>query len=341
MDLPSPVLTPPSLQKAKVGGNWLVCFARSLRQWVDADHASGIGAAAGMDSDRVDWVRCAPFIAVHLGCLGVLWVGTSPTAIGVAVALYVFRMLAVTGAYHRYFSHKTYRTSRLGQFLLALWGTTTAQRGPLWWAAHHRHHHEHSDQPGDIHSPRLRGFLWSHIGWITSRRNFRTDYARVPDLARYPELVFLNRFDSLVPVLLAAALWAAGWALERAAPGLHTGPWQLVVWGFCVSTTVLFHATSCINSLAHVFGRQRFDTGDDSRNSLALAVLTLGEGWHNNHHRHQASARQGFYWWELDITYWALRALALTGLIWDLKEVPARVYAEAARGRPPARSAAT
>jgi stearoyl-CoA desaturase (delta-9 desaturase) len=208
-------------------------------------------------------------------------------------------MFAVTGIYHRYFSHKTYSTSRLGQFLLALWGGTTVQRGALWWAYHHRHHHLHSDDPEDAHSPHVHGFLWSHIGWITSRRNFPTDYSKIKDLAKFPELVWLNRFDLVVPIVFAASLFGLGQLLAAFAPALGTNGWQLLVWGFFVSTTALFHGTACINSMAHLMGRRRFQTGDDSRNSFILALITLGEGWHNNHHRYQSATRNGFYWWEI------------------------------------------
>jgi stearoyl-CoA desaturase (Delta-9 desaturase) len=300
----------------------------ALVQWFDADYAPGGAEKMRQEPDRVDWIRCIPFIILHLGCLGVLWVGASPFAVWTAIALYFLRMFAVTGVYHRYFSHKTYRTSRFGQFLLALFGGTTVQRGPLWWAYHHRHHHRHSDEPEDAHSPHIHGFWWSHIGWITSRRNFPTDYSQVGDLAKYPELVFLNRFDALVPAAFAGAVWGLGWLLEIHAPGLGTNRWQMLVWGFFISTTALFHGTSCINSMAHILGRRRFKTDDDSRNSFLLAIVTLGEGWHNNHHRYQSATRNGFYWWEIDLTYYGLKGLAWTGLIRDLKAVPKSVLAE-------------
>ena len=283
------------------------------------------------EPDKVDWVRCIPFIILHAGCLGVLWVGLSAVAVSVAIALYFLRMFAVTGIYHRYFSHKTYSTSRAGQFLLALWGATAVQRGGLWWAYHHRHHHQHSDEKEDAHSPHVHGFWWSHLGWITSRRNFPTDYSRVKDLAKFPELVWLNRFDTVVPALLAVALYSLGRSLATAAPSLHTSGLQLVVWGFFISTTALFHGTSCINSMAHLVGRRRFNTSDDSRNSFILAVITLGEGWHNNHHRYQSATRNGFYWWELDPTYYGLKLLSWTGLIWGLKAVPQSVLDEGCR----------
>jgi stearoyl-CoA desaturase (delta-9 desaturase) len=238
-------------------------------------------------------------------------------------------MFAITGFYHRYFSHKTFHTSRAAQFLFALLGATAVQRGPLWWSYQHRHHHKHSDEEEDVHSPTIRGFWWSHIGWITSARNFPTDYSQVRDLAKFPELVFLNRFDTLVPFLLAIMLFTLGHFLGAFFPGLGVTSWQLLVWGFFISTTVLFHATSSINSLAHLLGKRRYETQDNSRNSLLLALITLGEGWHNNHHRFMTATRQGFYWWEIDISYYALKALSWTGLIWNLKPVPRAAYESA------------
>jgi stearoyl-CoA desaturase (delta-9 desaturase) len=300
-------------------------------QWFDSDYTPEGPEKMRNEPDKVDWMRCIPFIVLHAGCFGAIWVGVSPVAVWTAVALYFLRMFAVTGIYHRYFSHKTYSTSRVGQFLLALWGATTVQRGALWWAYHHRHHHQHSDEPEDAHSPHVHGFLWSHIGWITSRRNFPTDYSKIKDLAKYPELVWLNRFDTAVPLVFALSMFGLGSLLAAYAPQLGTNGWQMLVWGFFISTTALFHGTACINSMAHLMGRRRFDTGDDSRNSFILAMITLGEGWHNNHHRYQSSTRNGFYWWEIDITYYGLKALSWTGLIWGLKPVPASIMEEAAR----------
>ncbi len=306
-------------------------ISTALVQWIDADYAPGGAEAMRNEPDKVDWMRCIPFAILHLGCFGILWVGASPFAVWTAVALYFLRMFAVTGIYHRYFSHKTYSTSRFGQFLLALWGGTCVQRGPLWWAYHHRHHHQHSDDPEDAHSPHVHGFLWSHIGWITSRRNFPTDYTKVKDLAKFPELVFLNRFDAVVPILFALAIYGAGYLLEIYAPSLGVTAGQLLVWGFFVSTTALFHGTSCINSMAHLMGNRRYKTTDDSRNSFILAIICLGEGWHNNHHRYQSSTRNGFYWWEIDPTYYGLKALSWTGLIWGFKAVPESILEEGRR----------
>ncbi len=299
----------------------LLAFVR----WFDT--SVGRQPVSADEPQKVDWVRCSPFIAMHLACFLVLWVGWSPFAVAFAVALYVVRMFAITGFYHRYFSHKTFKTSRFGQFLFALLGNSAVQRGPLWWASHHREHHKYSDLEADVHSPHRHGFLWSHIGWITSKHNFLTRIASVPDLARFRELRLLDRFDILVPLLLFASCFGLGALLERFAPSLGTSGFQLTVWAM-VSTVVLFHGTCTINSLSHLFGRRRFETTDQSRNNVWLAFLTLGEGWHNNHHHYPMSTRQGFYWWEIDLTYYGLVMLSWTGLIWDLKPVPIRVLAE-------------
>lgn len=300
-----------------------------MRQWFDSDYFPEGAQVVRERPDRFEWRRCLPFVFLHLGCVGLVWVGWSWTAVVVATALYWVRMFAITAFYHRYFSHRTFRTARWTQFAFAVLGNTSVQRGPLWWAAVHRHHHKHADTDHDVHSPGLTGFWWSHIGWMTSSRNFPTDYDAVRDLAKYPELVFLNRFDLIVPALFGALLYGVGALLGSVAPSLGTSGGQLFVWGFFVSTAVLLHGTFFINSLAHVMGRRRFNTGDDSRNSFVLALITLGEGWHNNHHRFMGAARQGFYWWEFDPTYYALKALSWTGLIWNLKSVPRSVYDEA------------
>ena len=300
-----------------------------VRQWFDSDYFPEGAQAVRAREDRFEFRRCLPFVFIHLGCLGLIWVGWSWTAVGVAVGLYLVRMFAITGFYHRYFSHRTFRASRGAQFAFAVLGNSAVQRGALWWAAVHRHHHKHADTEHDVHSPGLTGFWWSHIGWMTSSKNFPTNYDAVRDLAKYPELVFLNRFDLVVPAIMGIALYGAGEILRVVAPGLGTSGGQLFVWGFFVSTVVLLHATLFINSLAHAIGNRRFATRDDSRNSLFLALITLGEGWHNNHHRFMGSVRQGFYWWEFDVTYYALKALSWTGLIWNLKPVPASVYEEA------------
>jgi stearoyl-CoA desaturase (Delta-9 desaturase) len=255
------------------------------------------------------WADAIPFVLVHLACFAVIWTGVRWVDVGIAVGLYVLRMFAVTAGYHRYFSHRSFKTSRWFQFVLAFLAETTAQMGVLWWAAHHRNHHRHSDEPDDVHSPRQFGFWFSHVGWIFSRSRWIPDYKYVPDLKKYPELVWLDKHYWVPPAALAVIVWlAAGWS-------------GLVV-GFFISTVVGYHATFTINSLAHVMGRKRYVTGDDSRNSLLLALLTFGEGWHNNHHHYQASVRQGFRWWQIDLTYNVLRLLAMLGIVWDLQLPP-------------------
>jgi stearoyl-CoA desaturase (delta-9 desaturase) len=301
----------------------------TLRHWFDTRESGGPLEAAS--ADRIDWLRAAPFIGLHAGCLAVIWTGVSATALAVAGALYAVRMFALTGFYHRGFAHRTFRASRPVQLLFAIIGAACVQRGPLWWAAHHRNHHRAADTPLDPHSPRVHGFLWSHMGWFLTRRAFRTDFKRVSDLARYPELRWLDRYDIAVPTLLAATLLALGAALHRLAPRLGTDGPQLLVWGFCISTVALFHATVTINSLAHRWGSRRFATRDDSRNNFLLALLTFGEGWHNNHHRYPGTARQGFRWWEIDLTWYGLRLLGALGLISELRPLPARVLARARR----------
>jgi stearoyl-CoA desaturase (Delta-9 desaturase) len=295
---------------------------RVIVNWFDNDAAA---VTTGTSGHRIDWVRVLPFLALHLGCFAVFFVGVSTTAVVVAVALYLVRMFAVTGFYHRYFSHRAFRTSRMMQFLFALLGATAVQRGPLWWASQHRHHHVHADDPEDMHSVRQHGFLWSHIGWFLARENFATRSARIPDLTRFPELCVLDRFDALMPAVLGACLYGSGELLAWLHPELGVTGIQFFVWGLCISTVALYHATFTINSLAHQFGSRRYATRDDSRNNVWLAILTLGEGWHNNHHHYPGAARQGFYWWEFDITYLLLRLLAACGLIWDLKPVPVQM----------------
>jgi len=293
----------------------------TLLAWFD-NSAAPVAADGGR---RIDWLRVLPFVALHLACFAVIWVGWSWTAVAVAAGLYALRMFAITGFYHRYFSHKAFRTSRTVQFVFAVLGASAVQRGPLWWASQHRHHHAHSDDEHDTHSPQQHGFLWAHGGWFMARENFATRDKLVRDLAKFPELRFLDRYDALVPALLAVLLYGAGEWLAAAHPRLGTTGPQLLVWGFCLSTVVLAHVTFMVNSLAHTLGRRRYETRDTSRNNWWLALLTFGEGWHNNHHHFPGSARQGFYWWEIDLTYYGLRLLAALGLIWDLRAVPTSI----------------
>ena len=259
--------------------------------------------------DDIIYPSAIPFVLVHLGCFAAIWTGVTLEALVLCITLYWLRIFAIGAGYHRYFSHRSYSTSRAFQFVLAFLSQTTTQKSVIWWASKHRHHHLHSDTGHDVHSPRHHGFIYSHLGWIFSRKHDEPDFAKVSDLTRYPELMWLHKFEVLPAVLLAGLCFLlAGWS-------------GLVV-GFLWSTVLVYHATFCINSLAHVRGSKRYVTGDDSRNNWLLAIFTMGEGWHNNHHAYQSSVRQGFKWWEFDPTYYLLRALSWTGLVWDLKTPP-------------------
>ncbi len=267
----------------------------------------GVDADGGHDD--IIYPSAIPFVAVHLGCIAAIWSGITWQALIICGSLYLVRIFAIGAGYHRYFSHRAYATSRVFQFVLAFLAQSTAQKSVLWWAAKHRHHHLHSDTARDVHSPRHKGFMYSHVGWIFDRKHGATDLTKVADFARYPELMWLHRFELFPAVTVGLlCLLIAGW------PGL--------VVGFLWSTVLLYHATFSINSLAHVHGSTRYVTGDDSRNNGFLALLTMGEGWHNNHHAWQSSVRQGFRWWEIDPTWYLLVALSRLGVVSDLKTPP-------------------
>ena len=268
------------------------------------------------------------FLGIHLACFLAFWTGVSWTAIAVAALLYAMRMFAVTATYHRLFAHRSFETSRLFAFLLSVVATTAIQKGPLWWAAVHRHHHRYSDLPEDVHSPVQHGFWWSHMGWILATDWSATDYDRVQDLAVRPELRWLDRWYLLPPALLTVALYGLGAWLDATWPSLGTSGAQLVVWGMGVSTVIGYHATWSVNSIVHVAGKRRFRTTDQSRNNWLVAIYTFGEGWHNNHHRYQASERQGFYRGVIDITHGVLWLLSRVRLVWNLKVPPPTVLEE-------------
>lgn len=264
-------------------------------------------------------VENLPFFLAHLAPIGLFFVEFHWGLVYLAIALYFARMFAITGFYHRYFSHRGYKVpSRIVQFLMAAWGATSAQQGALWWASHHRYHHRHSDTEHDLHSPTLQGFIYSHVLWIMNNReheSFRDRGSIYPkDFAKYPELIWLERYNLLMPVLLGVGCFL-----------LYS--WAGVVW-FLISTMFLWHGTFTINSLSHMFGRRRFDTTDTSRNNIVLALITLGEGWHNNHHAYAGGAKAGFYWYEIDITYYGLLLMSKLGLIRDLGAPPKTVLAK-------------
>ncbi|MFM7204776.1 MAG: acyl-CoA desaturase [Myxococcota bacterium] len=258
-----------------------------------------------------------PFMLVMSTLLIPIFTGFSWEMVALCVGSYYLRMFGITAGYHRYFAHRSYKTSRVFQFMLAFLAQTSGQKGTLWWAWHHRHHHKYSDTVYDTHSPVKHSFFWSHMGWIMSADFVEPELEKVKDLTRYPELVFLHKNDYLPPVAYALAITAL-WG------------WEGLLWGFFISTALLYHGTFTINSLAHVFGSKRYVTGDESRNNAFLALLTMGEGWHNNHHYYQASARQGFYWWEVDMSYMILKVLSWLGIVWDLK-VPSQRVLEGGR----------
>ncbi len=263
---------------------------------------------------RIPLIQAFPFFAAHLACLAVLFIHFRWSYLIVCLTLYYTRMFFVTAGYHRYFSHRSFKTSRVFQFIMAVMATSSSQKGVLWWAANHRHHHRYSDTELDLHSPTLFGFWWSHVGWIISDKYNDTQVDLIRDFYKYPELRWLNKYFLVPPVALAVVLFLVG-------------GWGLLVWGFFVSTVLLWHSSFTINSLSHIFGRRRYPTADTSRNNALLALLTLGEGWHNNHHHYMASARQGFFWWEVDVTYYTLKILSWCRIVWDLRKPPEAVLA--------------
>jgi stearoyl-CoA desaturase (delta-9 desaturase) len=288
--------------------------------WLDSDHFPQGKQFVREQAPQIEFLRMVPFTFLHLGALAAIWVPFSWQCLALLLVLYVVRMFAITAFYHRYFAHKAFKTHRWFQAVMAFVGGTSLQRGALWWAANHRHHHAFSDKPNDLHSVRHGGFMYAHIGWLTSSHSMPTDYRLIKDFERFPELLWLNRFDWVPPVFLFFAMIALG-ALT---------PWftvlQALIWGFFLGSVVLFHGTVFINSLAHVWGNRRYDTTDDSKNNFWLSLITLGEGWHNNHHRFPGTVKQGFFWWEIDVSYYILKAMSWVGLVWDLRPVPKQAY---------------
>ena len=259
-----------------------------------------------------NWAKNGPFILMHVACLSALFVSFSWQVGLLCLANYLIRMFGITAGYHRYFSHRAYKTSRWFQFVLAWLGASALQKGPLWWASHHREHHKYSDTPADPHSPHRTSFWWSHVGWILSEEHTPYDDKNIQDFTKYPEIQFLSNYHYVPGVTLAIICY-----LTMGLSGL--------VWGFFVSTILVYHCTFFINSLSHLIGYKRFATTDESKNSLVLALLTMGEGWHNNHHHYQSSANQGFYWWEIDISYSILVVLSWFGIVWDLRKPTEKV----------------
>ncbi|MCM8527134.1 MAG: acyl-CoA desaturase [Lentisphaeraceae bacterium] len=290
--------------------------ARIFISWFD----SHVFKESDTLEEKVDWFRALPFFLMHLTPLLIYFCGFSWTALTVCLLSYLIRMFAITAFYHRYFSHKTFKTSRVVHAIFAFLGSSTTQRGPLWWASHHRRHHSRSDEEDDVHSPVTKSFWFSHMGWFLTKKHFPTEKKHVQDWLKYPELVFINRFDFFAPLVYSLLLYGLGVLTNFLFPQLGTSGLQFLVWGFFVSTILLYHATFTINSLAHRWGSKRFDTKDDSRNNRFLAVLTLGEGWHNNHHYFPTTAKQGFYKGEWDPTFRIIKLMEKIGLVHSIKE---------------------
>jgi len=291
-------------------------FLKSIHLWFDSSATNNTST----NPKYINWIRCIPYIIIYVGCLGIFWVGVSAKAIILCAAIYCLYVFTLTAFYHRFFSHRTFKTSRIVQFIFATIGTCAAQRSPLWWAAHHRAHHMHSDTELDKHSPTQHGFIRSHWLWFLEDQNFGTNENIIKDLMRYPELVFLNRYEFLPPAIYAILLYYFGGA-------------QILVWGFFIPTVLVYQVTFSINSLLHLFGKRTYETSDSSRNNWWLALLTFGEGWHNNHHHWPSSARQGFRPYEIDISYYILKLMQSLGLIWDIRVPPAEAINDTIKNR--------
>eukprot|EP00698_Gefionella_okellyi_P002737 TRINITY_DN12602_c0_g1_i1.p1 TRINITY_DN12602_c0_g1~~TRINITY_DN12602_c0_g1_i1.p1 ORF type:complete len:289 (-),score=25.50 TRINITY_DN12602_c0_g1_i1:73-939(-) len=265
------------------------------------------------DDDNVDWAGSIPLLALHIGALaGLLIFPITLSGVLLCTSTYIVRMWSLTTFSHRYFSHRTFKTSRAFQLFMGVMSTLTVQNGILWWASNHRHHHKYTDREEDLHSPKQKGFWWSHFGWVMSRRVRTTNFDMIRDLTRFPELVWLHEHWRIPVLLSLAAFYIFG------------GMWA-VYWGFIMGVAVFHHGTFTVNSLAHMWGTQRYNTGDTSRNNWFVAIITMGEGWHNNHHHYEGSAAQGFFWWELDVSFYVLRVMAAVGLVWDLRLPPKHV----------------
>ena len=252
---------------------------------------------------------------MHVGAVGVVFfLPPSWLDLTLFFGLYLLRGFGLTAGFHRYFAHRAYQTSRFFQFCLGWFGSMAIQRGPMWWAGHHRAHHKHSDQEGDPHSPIVRSVWWSHVGWVVSDELKEADKQNMKDWHKYPELWWLDKYDWLPGTLTGFFC-------------LAVGGWSGFFWGFLFGTICLYHTTFCVNSVCHLFGSRRFETTDKSRNNPLVAMVTMGEGWHNNHHHYPSAARQGFKWWEFDLSYCILKVLSWGGIVWGLRQPTPRALA--------------
>ena len=275
-----------------------------------------------LPGEKLSLIVSLPFLSVHVGALFALTIYPSSFALFMVFLMYFIRMFGITAGFHRFFSHKTFKTSRAFQFILAYLATCSAQMGPIWWASHHRHHHKYTDEIEDPHTPTLKGFFWAHVGWIMSPANSPTKEEYVGDLNRFPELKFLDKYHYLAPLSMALFLYGLGEYMAVNYTQYNTNGMELLLWGFFVSTVILYHATFTVNSVCHVFGYRTYDTKDGSVNNWLVAILTLGEGWHNNHHAFPNSERQGHKWYQIDICHYILWSLSKIGIVWDIRGVP-------------------
>lgn len=268
------------------------------------------------------WIGLIGFTLIQVGALiGIFFVPADVFSVSLAIFFYIIRMFGITGGFHRYFAHRSYKTSRVFQFILGILGTFAAQRGPIWWASHHRIHHRYSDQKQDVHSP-SNGLFQSHIGWIFMEKNLNIDWKYANDWKKFPELIIIDRLCYPLVGVFFILLWSIGSIANALFPSLHTSGFSCFFWAGLVSTTLLYHATFSVNSLCHIFGYRTYNTPDTSTNFWPIGILALGEGWHNNHHHYSASTRQGFKFWEIDISYMIIKSLSFFGIIWDIKRPP-------------------
>ncbi len=259
------------------------------------------------------------FWVVQASALLIFFVPFSWPLVALWAVSHFLRAIGLTLAFHRYFAHRSFQMNRIARFIWAWIGTSAMQKGPLWWAGHHVNHHRYADREGDPHSPMVSGVYYAHVGWfLNDAKHDRLEASNpvIRDFSKAPELVLMDRYFFFPPLVLAVVLYLVG--------GM---PW--LVWGFCLPTVTLAHATFAINTVNHMFGSRRFDTIDESRNNVVTAFFAVGEGWHNNHHRYQRAARNGFYWWEFDPTFYTIRLMKMFGVAWDLQAVPERIYQEA------------
>jgi stearoyl-CoA desaturase (delta-9 desaturase) len=276
-----------------------------------------------LNTDRISIISVLPLLLMHtVTTVLVCYSTVSWFAVSFGVFMYYARMFGISAGFHRYFAHRSYKTSRVFQFIMAFLATSATQRGPLWWASLHRVHHKHSDDLEDVHSPIHRGFWWSHIGWLFVKAYNSPSTENMKDFYKYPEIKWLDRFHYVPPIILGFATYILGSILELKAPSLHTSGFELLTWGYFVSTVVLYHGTFTVNSLCHLFGSRPHNTGDYSRNNGWIALITMGEGWHNNHHYYQSSERQGMYWWQIDGSHYVLKFLSFFRIVWDLRTFP-------------------